>query len=103
MAKMRMTSKKKREIEQRMLERALSDEHHRQHSRRCAGQKSYHIRECPEREEAKHIIDLFSLLESKYSKDSEEFVSIEEYFKAKKNILAFCQRELIELENKRCK
>lgn len=103
MALMRMTSKKKQELEKKMIEKAENDQLIDDNHKSCQGLKNYHIRECPERGDSRYIFELFEILSKKYRKNNSEFLSIEEYFKAKKNILAFCQREVIEMESKRCK
>lgn len=69
----------------------------------CRYISSKKVHGCHERQEFKKILSWVEKMKNKYSNENYSFNSIEEYFLAFKDILAFSQRELIEEEKFRCK
>lgn len=69
----------------------------------CLFFDNFRLHGCHERNDSMKIVQWMGKMKKKYSKENSKFKSIEEYYQAFKDILAFSQRELIESERKRCK
>lgn len=99
---MKLTYEERMKVERKMKNKdefstAITD------ARICSFVENYRLHGCHERLDSVRIVNWMAKMKEKYNKDNNIFGSIEEYFVAFKDILAFSQRELIQSEMKRCK